>query len=223
MACIVAIPNERRVTRASGCAWRLGTSTFRATLPRVRFAARHLSPSFGNGINFYRSFGAERSAQDRDQWPRPEPTTTNRQIVVFDVRLSKVSYNFPSRHAANDFNLYYYFYTNVQPYLLAVYGSSRPRAVLKYVSLLKLFYTVRIRIARGGEYFAACYALKKVIVQMISRIAEVYHRLREWYYDWFRTGNFERQRPQWRIRTLSRPCSLKIHEIVDAINVPNGT
>lgn len=161
MACIVAIPNERRVTRASGCAWRLGTSTFRATLPRVRFAARHLSPSFGNGINFYRSFGAERSAQDRDQWPRPEPTTTNRQIVVFDVRLSKVSYNFPSRHAANDFNLYYYFYTNVQPYLLAVYGSSRPRAVLKYVSLLKLFYTVRIRIARGGEYFAACYALKK--------------------------------------------------------------
>lgn len=222
MACIVAIPNERRVTRASGCAWRLGTSTFRATLPRVRFAARHLSPSFGNGINFYRSFGAERSAQDRDQWPRPEPTTTNRQIVVFDVRLSKVSYNFPSRHAANDFNLYYYFYTNVQPYLLAVYGSSRPRAVLKYVSLLKLFYTVRIRIARGGEYFAACYALKKVIVQMISRIAEVYHRLREWYYDWFRTGNFERQRPQWRIRTLSRPCSLKIHEM-DAINVPNGT
>lgn len=99
------------------------------------------------------------------------------------MRLSKVSYNFPSRHAANDFNLYYYFYTNVQPYLLAVYGSSRPRAVLKYVSLLKLFYTVRIRIARGGEYFAACYALKKVIVQMISRIAEVYHRLREWYYD----------------------------------------
>lgn len=77
------------------------------------------------------------------------------------MRLSKVSYNFPSRHAANDFNLYYYFYTNVQPYLLAVYGSSRPRAVLKYVSLLKLFYTVRIRIARGGEYFAACYALKK--------------------------------------------------------------
>lgn len=65
-----------------------------------------------------------------------------------------------------------YFYTNVRPYLLAVYGNgfSRLGAVLKYVSPVcfkTFFYTFGTDRKRLRRVMVRCF--KKVIVQMISQ------------------------------------------------------